>query len=49
MSKAAVMTDRIPFRVQPMLATLASQPFHKPVWVYEEKSAKECFLPGETG
>jgi len=31
------MTDRIPFRVEPMLATLVSQPFHKPGWVYEEK------------
>ena len=31
------MTDRIPFRVQPMLATLISQPFEKPGWVYEEK------------
>jgi hypothetical protein len=31
------MTDEIPFRVQPMLATLISQPFHKPGWVYEEK------------
>ena len=35
--KAAVMTDRIPFRVQPMLATLVSRPFHKAGWVYEEK------------
>jgi bifunctional non-homologous end joining protein LigD len=32
-----VITDRIPFRVQPMLATLIQQPFHKPGWVYEEK------------
>jgi bifunctional non-homologous end joining protein LigD len=31
------MTDKIPFRIQPMLATLISQPFHKPGWVYEEK------------
>jgi bifunctional non-homologous end joining protein LigD len=29
--------DRIPFRVLPMLATLVSQPFDKPGWVYEEK------------
>lgn len=28
---------RIPFRVQPMLATLVSKPFHKPGWAYEEK------------
>jgi bifunctional non-homologous end joining protein LigD len=31
------MKDRIPFRVQPMLATLISQPFQKPGWVYGEK------------
>jgi len=27
----------IPFRIQPMLATLVDQPFHLPGWVYEEK------------
>jgi bifunctional non-homologous end joining protein LigD len=27
----------IPFRVQPMLATLAREPLHRPGWVYEEK------------
>ncbi len=31
------MSRRIPFRVQPMLATLVKQPFHQPDWVYEEK------------
>ena len=31
------MTDRIPFRVRPMLATLVDQPFRNPKWVYEEK------------
>jgi bifunctional non-homologous end joining protein LigD len=31
------VSDRIPFRVQPMLATLVEEPFHKPGWVYEEK------------
>jgi bifunctional non-homologous end joining protein LigD len=31
------MTDNIPFRVQPMLATLIQRPFHKSGWVYEEK------------
>ena len=31
------MTDRIPFRVQPMLATLVPEPFNRPGWVYEEK------------
>jgi bifunctional non-homologous end joining protein LigD len=29
--------NRIPFRVQPMLATLVPEPFDKPGWVYEEK------------
>lgn len=31
------MSDRIPFRVKPMLATLVKKPFHKDGWVYEEK------------
>jgi bifunctional non-homologous end joining protein LigD len=31
------MSDRIPFRVRPMLATLMAQPFHRPGWEYEEK------------
>lgn len=31
------MKNRIPFRVQPMLATLVAEPFDKPGWVYEEK------------
>lgn len=31
------MTDRIPFRARPMLATLVDEPFDRPGWVYEEK------------
>jgi bifunctional non-homologous end joining protein LigD len=31
------MTDKIPFRVEPMLPTLVSKPFDKPDWIYEEK------------
>ncbi len=31
------MSDRIPFRVHPMLATLVREPFDRPGWVYEEK------------
>jgi bifunctional non-homologous end joining protein LigD len=31
------MSDRIPFRVQPMLATLVREPFDRQGWVYEEK------------
>lgn len=30
-------SDRIPFRVQPMLPTLVHEPFDRPGWVYEEK------------
>jgi bifunctional non-homologous end joining protein LigD len=39
MSRAgeAPVSDRIPFRVSPMLATLVRDPFHKPGWIYEEK------------
>src|SRR5271166_4157746 len=32
-----VVTNRIPFRVEPMLATLVAEPFDRPGWVYEEK------------
>jgi bifunctional non-homologous end joining protein LigD len=32
-----VPASRVPFRVRPMLATLVSEPFHLPGWVYEEK------------
>jgi len=31
------MTNRIPFRIRPMLATLVDQPFDEPGWTYEEK------------
>ncbi|MGD0904300.1 MAG: hypothetical protein ABR924_15285 [Terracidiphilus sp.] len=31
------MKNRIPFRVQPMLATLVPELFDKSGWVYEEK------------
>src|SRR5262249_36373904 len=31
------LTDRVPFRVRPMLATLVPAPFHRRGWVYEEK------------
>ena len=31
------MKNRIPFRVQPMLATLVAGPFDRAGWVYEEK------------
>jgi bifunctional non-homologous end joining protein LigD len=31
------MSERIPFRVNPMLASLVPKPFDRPGWVYEEK------------
>ena len=31
------MNPHIPFRAEPMLATLVAKPFDKPGWVYEEK------------
>jgi bifunctional non-homologous end joining protein LigD len=31
------LSERVPFRVQPMLATLVREPFHREGWVYEEK------------
>jgi bifunctional non-homologous end joining protein LigD len=31
------MSDRIPFRVSPMLASLVPKPFQQSGWVYEEK------------
>lgn len=30
-------TNKIPFRISPMLATLVPKPFDKPNWIYEEK------------
>lgn len=43
------MTDRIPFRVRPMLATLVAQPFDKPGWVYEEKYDGDRLLAYKEG
>ena len=31
------MTDKIPFRIEPMLPTLVASPFDRSGWVYEEK------------
>ncbi len=31
------MSDKIAFRISPMLATLVDKPFHLPGWIYEEK------------
>jgi len=35
--KAVAVKHGIPFRVQPMLATLVREPFDRPGWAYEEK------------
>jgi bifunctional non-homologous end joining protein LigD len=43
------MNDHIPFRVQPMLATLVSKPFDKPGWVYEEKYDGDRMLAYKEG
>jgi bifunctional non-homologous end joining protein LigD len=43
------MKHRIPFRVQPMLATLVSEPFDKPGWVYEEKYDGDRILAYKEG
>lgn len=39
----------IPFRVQPMLATLVREPFHRAGWVYEEKYDGYRIIPYKTG
>lgn len=43
------MSDRIPFRVRPMLATLVKEPFHRPGWVYEEKYDGDRILAYKDG
>jgi bifunctional non-homologous end joining protein LigD len=43
------MTARIPFRVQPMLATLVKEPFHRPGWVYDEKYDGDRILAYKEG
>ncbi len=37
LEQGALLKDRIPFRVRPMLATLVDEPLHRPGWVFEEK------------
>ena len=43
------MSDRIPFRIRPMLATLVEEPFHRPGWVYEEKYDGDRILAYKEG
>ena len=48
-NQAAVLTSRIPFRVEPMLATLVAAPFDKSGWVYEEKYDGDRILAYKEG
>ena len=43
------MTNQIPFRVHPMLATLAAEPFDGPGWVFEEKYDGDRILAYKEG
>ena len=43
------MKHRIPFRVQPMLATLVAEPFDRRGWVYEEKYDGDRILAYKEG
>src|SRR5215469_8590493 len=43
------MTRRLPIRIQPMLATLVSEPFDRPGWVYEEKYDGDRMLAYKQG
>ena len=43
------MRDRIPLRVQPMLATLVPKPFDRAGWVYEEKYDGDRILAYKEG
>ena len=48
-NKAADLKNRIPFRVQPMLATLVAGPFDRAGWVYEEKYDGDRMLAYKEG
>jgi bifunctional non-homologous end joining protein LigD len=43
------LSNRVPFRVHPMLATLVKEPFHRPDWVYEEKYDGDRILAYKEG
>jgi bifunctional non-homologous end joining protein LigD len=43
------LSDRIPFGVRPMLATLVKEPFHRPGWVFEEKYDGDRILAYKEG
>jgi bifunctional non-homologous end joining protein LigD len=44
-----VLIKRVPFRAEPMLATLVAAPFEKPGWVYEEKYDGDRILAYKEG
>src|ERR1019366_7981158 len=48
-ANATGVTNRIPFRVQPMLATLAAKPFDRAGWVFEEKYDGDRILAYKEG
>jgi ATP-dependent DNA ligase len=48
-NQAATLTSRIPFRVDPMLATLVAAPFDKSGWAYEEKYDGDRILAYKEG
>jgi len=43
------MSDKIPFRAKPMLATLVAAPFDRPGWIYEEKYDGDRMLAYKEG
>lgn len=48
-AKPSPAANRIPFRVQPMLATLVAEPFDRPGWVFEEKYDGDRILAYKEG
>ena len=48
-ANATSVTNRIPFRVQPMLVTLAAEPFDRVGWVFEEKYDGDRILAYKEG
>src|SRR3984957_1226181 len=49
LARGGILRSRIPFRVQPMLATLVAAPFDRPGWDYEEKYDGDRILAYKEG
>jgi bifunctional non-homologous end joining protein LigD len=49
MGRGAILRIRIPFSVEPMLATLVAEPFDRPGWAYEEKYDGDRMLAYKEG